>query len=58
LGRHVNQSLLDNEQRLRAIVGTAVDAIITTDERGIIESANAASERVFGYAPLELIGKT
>jgi len=57
LGRQVNRSLLDNEQRLRAIVGTAVDAIITIDERGIIESANASSERVFGYAPHELIGQ-
>ena len=30
---------------------TAVAAIITIDEGGTIESANASVERVFGYAP-------
>ena len=34
--------LQDSEARIRRSLDTAVDAIITIDERGIIESANPA----------------
>lgn len=47
----------DREARLSAIVGTAVDAIITIDSDGIIETVNPAGEKLFGYAALELVGQ-
>jgi len=46
-----------NEQaRLKSIVETAVDGIITIDERGFIDSFNAAAEQLFGYSADEVIG--
>ena len=43
--------------RLRAIIDTVVDGIITIDERGSIETLNPATERLFGYAASEMVGR-
>jgi PAS domain S-box-containing protein len=43
--------------RLEATFDTVMDAIITIDARGIVQSANAATEALFGYAPSELRGQ-
>ena len=55
--KRAENALLDSEARTRAVLAAAVDAIITIDERGIIESANPASEKLFGYTEAELIGQ-
>ena len=44
------------EARLRAILDNSVDCIISIDEHGTIESANAAVERTFGFTEAELVG--
>lgn len=51
-------TLRDREQRLRAILDTAADAIVTIDQRGIIQSVNPATERMFGYTSAEMIGQS
>ena len=43
--------------KLRGILESAVTAIITIDDRGIIESVNPATERLFGYVVSELVGQ-
>ncbi len=53
----IEMSLRESEARANAVLNTAADAIVTIDERGTIQSANLATERLFGYAPAELIGQ-
>ena len=43
--------------KLRGILESAVAAIITIDGRGLIESVNSATERLFGYEAAELEGQ-
>lgn len=55
-GHAVEQATLQTS-RYRAAVDTAVDGIITIDERGAIASVNPAVERMFGYRAEELVGQ-
>lgn len=50
-------ALARSEARTTAIVNTAVDAIITIDETGVIRSINPATERIFGFDEGELVGR-
>ncbi len=55
--RKKEQSILEERQsRLQAILSTAVEGIITIDERGTIESLNPAAETMFGYTASEIVG--
>lgn len=45
------------EEAHRAILDNVVDGIITLDTEGIIQSCNPPAQRIFGYAPDEIVGR-
>lgn len=55
--KRAEDQLRDRERYLRAVLDTAADAVITIDRQGTIHSVNPAVERMFRYAPEELIGR-
>jgi PAS domain S-box-containing protein len=46
------------EERFRALLETAPDAMVIINAKGRIELVNAQTERIFGYARADLIGQT
>jgi len=48
----------EREQRLRAILNTVGDAIVTADRSGTITGVNPAAGRMFGYSEAEMIGQS
>jgi PAS domain S-box-containing protein len=55
--KEAEEAVREAAVRLKAIVETAVDGIITIDERGLIESINPAAERIFDYTHDEVVGR-
>ncbi len=51
------RDLQDSDSRYRAIFETAVDAIIVSDQHGIIQEFSRAAEAMTGYRAAELIGQ-
>lgn len=51
------QDLRLSEGRLRNILDTVLDGIVTANKAGIIQSINPAIERIFGYAAHEMLGR-
>ncbi len=54
--REVERQLRDSEQRQRAIIEAAPDAVITCNRVGEVDTFNSAAEKMFGYASGEVIG--
>lgn len=55
--KRISDALRASESRLQAILDNVLDAIVTIDDRGRIESFNRGAERIFGYSAAEVIGK-
>jgi diguanylate cyclase (GGDEF)-like protein/PAS domain S-box-containing protein len=54
--KEVEQLVLDSEAEKSAIIGSALDCIITVDHLGRIVEFNPAAETTFGYSRSEAIG--
>ena len=52
-----NLALQESETLKRAIVETALDAVITIDRDGKIVEFNESAERIFGYNRADVVGK-
>lgn len=55
--RQMLQQSQKSESQLRAVVDTAVDAIIMIDGHGLIQSFNGAAETMLGWQADEVIGR-
>ncbi|MDG4594385.1 MAG: SpoIIE family protein phosphatase [Candidatus Contendobacter sp.] len=55
--RQSHTVLAGQEERLRRVLNSTHDAIIVTDDAGIIESFNAGAEAMFGYRADDIIGR-
>ncbi|MET0511839.1 MAG: response regulator [Thermoleophilaceae bacterium] len=51
-------ALQTSEARYRALAESAVEAIVSADSDGQVVFANEATERVFGWAPDQLVGRS
>jgi PAS domain S-box-containing protein len=54
--RRAEEDVRASESRLRAILNTALDAIVTMDAGGRVTGWNPAAEAIFGYPAAEAIG--
>ena len=54
--KRAEQSTRENAERVRATLENVADAVVTIDEKGLIESFNPSAERLFGYSEGEIIG--
>lgn len=55
--RDLSRTASNNERRLKAIMNTAIDGILTIDKDGHVLSANKATESLFGWCESELLGE-
>jgi two-component system sensor histidine kinase/response regulator len=49
--------LESSEERLRLIINTALDAVITTNAEGLITNWNSEAEKTFGWSSQEVLGR-
>jgi PAS domain S-box-containing protein len=55
--RRIEQAMRAEEARLAAVIGSAMDAVITVDERQIITLFNPAAEQMYGYSAEQVLGQ-
>ncbi len=53
---HLEEKVADRTSRLRSVIDTAPDGIITIDGKGTIKTFSPAAERIFGFKAGEVLG--
>lgn len=53
----IEQILRKNEAYVSSVMNAVVDAILTTDAGGTIETLNSQTEKIFGYEAKDLLGE-
>jgi diguanylate cyclase (GGDEF)-like protein/PAS domain S-box-containing protein len=56
--RQNERALRASEEQYRIVTDTATDVVVTIDRHSRITYINAAAEKIFGYRPAELIGRS
>jgi PAS domain S-box-containing protein len=54
--KETEQAMHEYQERIRQVIDTALDAVITIDSLGIITSWNAQAEKMFGWLRTEAVG--
>lgn len=55
--KKLEKALRESEQRLRLIIETTLDAVITIDAGGMITGWNTQAEKIFGWPAREVVGR-
>lgn len=55
--KSAEKDLRESEERLRAVIETAVDGVIIIDSAATIRTFNPACQKLFGYGAEEVLGK-
>ena len=53
--REVERRIVESEQKLRKIINTSLDAVVTINEEGLITEWNTQAEHIFGYSREEAL---
>ena len=56
--KRAEAALLESEKRMRSVLDNVSDGLVTLDPSGLIESANPAVMKLFGYEEKELVGQS
>ena len=55
--KETENNLRNSEARIRAIVDTVIDGIVTINSQGLIQTFNPAAQKIFGYTTEEVTGR-
>ena len=55
---HLNSDIKDRDTKMRRIIDSALDAVLSMDERGRVTEWNAQAETMFGWTRDEAVGRT
>lgn len=56
--KRAEEAMREGEERLKAVVATANDAIVSIDAGGAVYLWNRSAEKMFGYSVSDIIGKS